>query len=252
MKMTLLEMVQNILSALDSDEVNTIADTVESSQIVEIIRETYFEQFNNILLPNNKTLLQLDGISNVASPNYMKFNADVSNIDWVRYRNYQNSDKMEEVCYLTPAEFMEIVLGYTASTDNVFLTTDPLSGVTYYVKSNKKPSYYTSFDNNYIAFDSFDLASETTLHSSNCVAFGTKVQEFLIEDGFIPNLPDSLFPLLLAEAKATAFVNQKQISSSKEEQRARRQRIRMQNDQFKSKDQQRRHIADAPNYARTR
>jgi hypothetical protein len=37
-KMTLLEMTQNILSAMNSDEVNSITDTVESLQVAEEIQ----------------------------------------------------------------------------------------------------------------------------------------------------------------------------------------------------------------------
>jgi hypothetical protein len=251
-KMTLLEMVQNILSALDSDEVTDINDTVESAQVAEIIKETYYEQFNNINIPSSTSLLKLDGISDTNSPNYMRFNSDVDNIKWIKYKDHRNQERFTEVGFITPEEFLDIVLQHSASTDNVFLTTDPSSTVTYYIKTNKCPTYYTSFDNNYIAFDSYDSDYDTTLHSNNSIAYGTKNREFTVDNGFIPDIPDNLFPLLLAEAKSVCFINLKQISSSKEEQRARRQRIRMQNDQHKSKDQQRRHIADAPNYARQR
>lgn len=250
MKMTLLEMVQNILSALDSDEVTDINDTVESIQVAEIIKETFYEQFNNILLPSSTTLLKIDGISNVNSPNYMKFNSDVDNIKWIKYKDYRNQNRFSDVLFVTPEEFLNLVLKYSSSTNNVRLTTDPSSSVTYYIKTNKCPTYYTSFDNNYIAFDSYDSGYEATLHSNSSIAYGTKTKSFTMNNGFIPNIPENLFPLLLAEAKSVCFINLKQISSSKEEQRARRQRIRMQNDQFKSKDQQRRHITDGPNYAR--
>lgn len=252
MKMTLLEMVQNILSATDSDEVNDINDTVESAQVAEIIRETFYEQFNGIMLPSSTSLLKVDGISTPASPNYMKFNSDVDNIKWIKYKDHRNQDRFQEVIFQTPEEFLDIVLQHSSSTNNVVLTTDPVSSVQYYIKNNKCPTYYTSFDNNYIAFDSFDSDYETTLHSHNSVAYGVKTRNFSMTNDFIPDIPDHLFPLLLAEAKSVAFINLKQISSTKEEQRARRQRIRMQNDQFKSKEQQRRHIADAPNYARHR
>jgi hypothetical protein len=50
-KMTLLEMVQNIASALETDEVSSISDTVESLEIAEEIKTTFYEQFNNILVP---------------------------------------------------------------------------------------------------------------------------------------------------------------------------------------------------------
>ena len=47
-KMTLLEMTQNILSAMDSDAVNSIGDTVESLQVADVIVETYYELFANV------------------------------------------------------------------------------------------------------------------------------------------------------------------------------------------------------------
>ena len=251
MKMTLLEMVQNILSAMDSDEVNDISDTIESAQVAEIIKETFFEQFNNITFSTQRRLIKLDAVNDLDSPNYLKYGADVDNIHWVKYKNEDfGLMSYETIVYRTPEEFLDEVLMYKAATDNVTLTTDPSSGVQYYIKNNQQPKYYTSFDNNYLAFDSYNVAYDTTLQQNKVMAFGTVLPIFTMTNGFIPPLPDDLFPLLLAESKSVAFINLKQITSSKEEQRARRQRIRMQNDQFKSKEQQRRHIADAPNYAR--
>jgi hypothetical protein len=45
-KMTLLEMTQDILSDMDSDEVNSINDSVESLQVAQIIKTTYFNIVN--------------------------------------------------------------------------------------------------------------------------------------------------------------------------------------------------------------
>ncbi len=41
MKYTLLEIVQEILSDMDSDEVNSIDDTTESEQVATIVKSTY-------------------------------------------------------------------------------------------------------------------------------------------------------------------------------------------------------------------
>ena len=41
-KLTLLDMTQNILSALDSDPVDSIDETVEAVQVAELIKEAYF------------------------------------------------------------------------------------------------------------------------------------------------------------------------------------------------------------------
>jgi hypothetical protein len=248
--MTLLEMVQNILSALDSDEVNDINDTLEAIQVAEVIKETFFEQFNNIETPSSRSLIKLDALSDVNSPNYLEYNEDLKDIHWIKYKNDRANGKFETVCYVTPEEFLEICLSYTSTTDNVFLTTDPISGVQYYIKNNRAPAYYTCFDETYLAFDSYDVTYDATLQSSKTIVYGTKHPAFSMTNDFTPPIPHNLFPLLLAEAKSTCFLNLKQVASSKEEQRARRQRIRMQNDQFKSREQQWRHINNGPNFAR--
>lgn len=252
MKMTLLEMTQNILSAMDSDEVNSISDTIESLQVAYVIKETFDEQFNNIEIPEMRGLIQLNGISDVLKPNYMKVPDAVKNFEWIKYRDDRNSQRFTDVMYVSPEEFLQMQFEYSSSSDNVFLTTDPVSGVQYYIKTNKAPTYYTSFDNNYIAFDSYDSDYDATLISSKSAAFGTKETSFLLEDTFIPPIESSLFPLLLAEAKSVCFINVKQTGSTKEEQRARRQRVRMQNDKFKAKPAQSRKFGTDRNFARNR
>ena len=42
MKMTLLDITQSILSAMDSDYANSIGDTVEAEQVATIVKETYY------------------------------------------------------------------------------------------------------------------------------------------------------------------------------------------------------------------
>lgn len=250
-KMTLLEMVQNIASAIESDEISSITDTTESLQIAEVIKETFYEQFNNIMVPEFRGLIQLDDVSDLTRPNYLKVPADVNKIEWIKYKDFRNSDKFTDVQYIEPDDFLERQLQYHSTSGNVFLTTDP-SGITYYITNNGRPQFYTMFDDNYIVFNRFDADSENTVESSNTIAFGWKTPEFEMEDDYIPPIDGNLFPLLLAEAKSTCFINLKQISSSKEEQRARRQRIRMQNDQFKSRTAQRSYWERGPNFARNR
>jgi hypothetical protein len=41
MKMTLLEMVQNILSDMDSEEINSLSDSNEAEQIAKVVENTY-------------------------------------------------------------------------------------------------------------------------------------------------------------------------------------------------------------------
>ena len=41
-KLTLLEMTQDIMSDMDSDEINSINDSVEALQVAQIIKTTYY------------------------------------------------------------------------------------------------------------------------------------------------------------------------------------------------------------------
>jgi len=60
MKYTLLELVQNILSSMDSDEVNSIVDTVEAQQVVAIVKTVYNDILTRGELNVQKTLFNLD------------------------------------------------------------------------------------------------------------------------------------------------------------------------------------------------
>ena len=88
------------------------------------------------------------------------------------------------------------------------------------------PQFWTTFDDEYIVFDSYDSATNATLPSSKTLcqvyeepSFGTAEL-----DTFIPDLPHKAFPYLLSEAKSVAFNSINQNPNQKEEQRSRRQR----------------------------
>jgi hypothetical protein len=236
--MTLLEIVQNILSAMDSDEVNSIFDTTESLQVAEVVRETFYEQFNNIEIPELRTVIRLTSVSDpVDRPNYLKLPVNVKKIEWVKYRNARNNDNYETVKFLSPEDFFQRVLDMRSSGPNTRLVTDP-SGVSFYIQNNRTPQFYTSMDDEYLIFDAFDEEAEASMQAARSFSWGTLDQQFALEDTYIAPIDSNLFPLLLAEAKDTCFINFRQISNSKEQVKARRQRIRMQNDQYRDRQAQ--------------
>jgi hypothetical protein len=84
------------------------------------------------------------------------------------------------------------------------------------------PSYYTTYNDSTVIFDSFDAAVDTTLQQSKTWGYGVKTLDWQDSDDFIPTLDDNQFPLLLNESKALAFAELKQITHPKAEQYARR------------------------------
>lgn len=249
-KMTLLEIVQNILSAMDSDEVNSISDTVESFQVATVVKETFEEQFNNIEIPEFRKIIKLTSVSDLNRPNYLKYPSNVRKIEFVKYKDEAYGDKYREVTFLSPVDFFERFVDNSTAGTNFTQVIDP-DGVNFYVQKDKQPSYYTSFDDNYLIFDSYNETYDSTMQSSKTFCWGTVEPEFELVDEFIPPIDSNLFPLLLAEAKSTCFINFKQLPNSKEDLKARRQRIRMQNDQYKDRQAEYKKQVEF-NYARNR
>lgn len=231
-KMTNLEMVQNILSAMDSDNVNSISDTVESDQVATILKETYFDLINNVLtLPEHEEIVRLEALGDVNKPNYLKLQDTIKEICLLRYNNITttNTDtNYEDLTFLYPSEFQKRFNGRTESDSNITAVTD-FSGVTLLIQTDKKPEYYTTFDDQYIICDSYDSSVDSTLQNSKTFCLGILEPTWTHTDSFVPDLDANVFPLLLEEAKATCFVNLKQVSNGKAEQKSRRQLTQLQN-----------------------
>lgn len=223
-KMSLLEMTQNILSAMDSDEINSIGDTVESLQVAEAVRETYYELFSNEERPTFQGLVKLDSLSDTTQPNVLTLPENVKEIFWIKYRN-------NDITYLNPKQFFDFLVARIGQDETIDVAGP--RGTTMTIKIDSDPIYWTTFDNNSVYFDSFNQSLESTLQQTNSLCFGQYEEDFQLTDSFIPTLDTELFPYLLAEAKASCFINFKQVSNSKEEQRSRRQRIKSQSDRWR-------------------
>lgn len=85
MKYTLLDMTQNILSRMSSDEVNSISDSPESLQVANIIKNKYFDLISRVNLPEHDQLLQLDPSIDATSPVLMYVPEGVADLKWLKY-----------------------------------------------------------------------------------------------------------------------------------------------------------------------
>lgn len=245
MRMTLIEMVQNILSSMDSDEVNSIGDTVEALQVAEVIRETYNDLVANNHIPTNEGLLKLEPLNDPDRPVYLRLPDNVRNIKWVKYQRADGT--FYDVNYLCPEEFLRHIGQYDRLSGTVVSVKDH-GGVSLVYKAYEEPTYWTTFDNEHLVFNSYNLDVESTLMGSKTMCWGTKIPDFDLSDNFVPHMDINLFPMLLAEAKATCFVNFKQTSNTNEDRKARRHLIRSQSESYRAN--QRRPYEQATNYGR--
>lgn len=225
MKMSLLEIVQDILNEMDSDIVNSISDTVESEQVAQIVKNCYFEIITKRNWPHLRKLFQLEHVNNLSKPNYLRLPSLIKEMEYFKYECQKSEDdkiELKTVTYKYPDEFLNIVSRRDSKDSKVTTVTD-FSGTKILVLNDVAPTYWTSFDDEYVVTDSYNKTVDDTLQSSKSQCFGFILPTWEHIDTFVPDLPAEAFPALLAEAKSTAFVSVKQMVNQKVEQKANRQ-----------------------------
>jgi hypothetical protein len=234
-KMTLLEMVQDVLNDMDSDEVNSISDTVEATQIANICRSVYYDVITTFELPEHSELVTISGLSDSTRPNFMDANS-VTKIKELRYNVSETIGELEYklIDYVLPDEFIQRIVTRDTSSSEVIVVTDPTSGISLPILNNKMPSYYTSFDDRYLCFDSYDSSIDTTLQTSKSLVLGTKLPSFTMTNDATPDMDDSIFPYYLAEVKSRALSLLKGGADPKVEQFARKHRYFQRNNRSKT------------------
>lgn len=210
-QMTLLDMTQNILSAMESDSINSLGDTVESLQVAEIIKETYFDIISNRDWPFLKAKTTLTALGDTTNPTKMQFPTSVDKIFWIKYHK-------KDVTYKEPKEFQDMIDLRTAQTGVVDTNGFIL---------NQDPTWWTSFDDTYVFMDGYDSALESSLQAIKSQVLLLRSPAWTTADTFVPELPDKMVPMLLADAKGSCFLNLKQVENKKEERKAQRLKVRM-------------------------
>ena len=230
MKTTLLQIVQSILSDMDSEDVNSINDTIEAQQVASVVEDTYYNIIAARDLPEHNKLMTLTAMSDSNKPTHFKYPSDTKHIERVEYNIGTVAKKdFREVEYIDPVVFLDRM-------DETGLLVETYDGnLDIFVRVDQPPRFYTSFDDEYIIMDSYDSDVEATLQSSKIRAFGSTYPSFSQVDSFEPDIDNTLMPYLLAEAKSTCFSLFKGGSDPKVEQAARRLKSYVQNDQHKSR-----------------
>lgn len=225
MKPTLLDIVQRILSAMDSEEVNSINDTVEAQQVALVVQECYEQIASRGNLPEHYTVFQLDPSLDPDIPITMSLPAGIDNLLWIQYNKTIDGSNYEfdDVAWLEPKEFLARTKGLDTSLANVATATLDIRDYTLQIRyeTDRDPDFYTSFDDRTLVFNSFNSDYDTTLQSSKTQGYGLIIPTFTLSDNFVPDLDHQQFVLLINEAKALAFAELKQVAHAKAEKVAR-------------------------------
>lgn len=224
-KMTLLELTQDILSDMDSDEVNSIDDTFESQQVAQIVKSTYIAMMSNRNWPHQLKLLSLDASGDNALPTHVTVKESIKEMVSVNYNKAKQGEtrrQYQPVKWIEPDDFLRHTNRRNSDEDNIDIIVDP-SGVELLIRNDLAPTYFTTFNDDVLVFDAYDSEVDDTIQESKIQARAYVMPNWTHLDDAIPDLPDEAFTALLEEAKSRAMFKLKQMADSKAEQESRRQ-----------------------------
>ena len=225
MKKSLLELVQNILSDSDGDVVNSIYDTVESEQVARIVRSTYEAMMTNRNWPHLERLVSLVPSSDPDKPTHMYLPENCKNLLSLSYNKEKVGDGHRQylpVKWLEPDDFLRVSNQENSSRPYVKTVIDD-SGIELFIRTDRAPSKFTSFDNRALVFDSYDISVDQALQESKVQARGEVYPIWEHRDDYIPDLPAEAFPALYEEALSTSSLRIRQVQDVKAEQESARQ-----------------------------
>lgn len=234
--MTLLEMVQDILNSMDSDNVNSITDTIESTQVADTLKTVYYNLLVHRDWEHLKTLTTLEQVGDTTQPTRIKIPDNVYRIESLKYNtriSTDTTDKYVELIYMLPQDFLNLCLGRNSADSNV-LTTTTENSIKLYIINDRIPTYWTSFDNKYIYFDSYHSTTDTTIQASKSLIYAIREPVWTASNTFVPDMPSQLFPLLLETARKTCAKRFRQLTDEEAEKESYKQYNLMRYNQYRT------------------
>lgn len=222
-------MTNKIMSAMDSDEVNSIEDTgnVEALQVVDIIEDTYYELMNNHIDWNYlRKTSRLLGLADSDFPTTLQIPTAIVKLEKLRYDVSTPSDtdlNYKALKYKDPQSFMDLVLSRKSSDSNIVQKNIKGTSTPILLFNDRAPEYWTSFDEEYITLDAYDSDVESTLQESKNLCYVVEIPTFdPTDDDYVPACPIQFFPTLLSESKKACFFYLKQQDNPTDAQRSMR------------------------------
>ena len=207
MKLTLLQVINYYMDHTDGFRISTIDDGIEAQQVASIAEKVFYD-LNNDVFGNSKleSLVQLEALADNLKPNYLKLPDDALDIrdDVVLYNTSKDNAEIEmtEIAYLSPLEFLNLIGKKKVSTTNQVVT--DFNGYKMTIDNNKAPQYFTSFDDSYLVFDSFNSAVDSTLQQSKSGVITTIQKSFVPSDTYIIDFPEWFHTTYLNQVMAEA------------------------------------------------
>lgn len=138
-----------------------------------------------------------------------------------------------KVEYLPVDEFVAMCNSRVTTSDDVVVTNYGPDNVQITIVTDRPPTYWTSINDEYVLFDSYDSEVESNIIADKTQVFVDKSPSIILEDDHVINLPANLMPYLERQVEAYCMAVIKQQPSLKSEQLERRLRVRQQRNKWR-------------------
>lgn len=216
---TLLSLTQDILSEINGDEVNSVTDTEESEQVARIIIKTYEAMMSRSVWPHTRRGTELVARADTDYPTHMSLPSNVKELVSINYDKRLNGEtrkNFQQVHYKEPDDFLRHC-NHRDSTASTVETITNDDGIEILVANNLAPTYFTSFNDVDLIFDSYDTTVDSTLRSSKVQAIAYIMPEFSLSDDSVPDLPPDAIAGLYEESLSRASLKINEVQDIKAE-----------------------------------
>lgn len=191
MKLTLLEIVQDMLTATDSENVTSVGHTEDAGMCVNIANREFEKLIAKFRWRHTRTFGKLN-----TTANNHEMSLPSTAIAMVPDTLYYAGDR---VYWMEPDRFLAYTITRNTSESNI-------SEVNHIkVFTDRNPQYYTSFNDETIVFDSYPTGSGLNGDDTDVILYDHPTSR-LTSDGEYFDLPPQAFPALVQKCVAKAIL----------------------------------------------
>ncbi|MEE8208003.1 MAG: hypothetical protein V3T88_03485 [Nitrosomonadaceae bacterium] len=224
-KRTILKLVQELGASIGSDEIDTLNETIEATEIATILEQTVDEIISRKRWEFLKDRVrQLDARTGGSLQlNTLNIPSDVTRVNCVKYRSDNDVETYHLLTYKQPCDFLELVQARDpADADTIKQVNE--DGVSLFIMTNIAPQFYTSFDEEIITFDAYD----DTRGTGNLIADSVIIADIVpvtdyTDPAAVLNIPERMESLVFNEALSTCNYRLRQTRDPKADRVALRQ-----------------------------
>lgn len=191
MQLTLLELIQDMLAAIDAEAVTSVDETPEAGMCINIANRAYEEMMSMFRWRHLKTLGTLSTTTNL---NELVGPSGMVAVD--PYNIYYND---KPVYWVEPDKFLKASISLNTSESNI----EKIGNIKVY--NDRDPTCFTTYDDTTLIFDAIpDSVSGLDASKSLAMMYVVPTSR-LTQDSDVFDLPDQAFPALNALCLAYAL-----------------------------------------------